>query len=65
MDRKKERQYILQKKDGKNHTFCILPWIHTAVNPNGDVHLCCRKSEPVGNINDETLEEIVYDLTTI
>ena len=58
MDRKKERQYILQKKDGKNHTFCILPWIHTAVNPNGDVHLCCRKSEPVGNINDETLEEI-------
>ena len=22
-------------------TFCILPWIHFATRPNGDMRLCC------------------------
>jgi radical SAM protein with 4Fe4S-binding SPASM domain len=41
--------------------FCILPWIHSAINPNGDVRPCCV-SQPwaytVGNLNKNTLEEI-------
>jgi len=22
-------------------TFCVLPWIHLATRPNGDVRVCC------------------------
>jgi hypothetical protein len=25
----------------KSNTFCILPWIHFATRPNGDMRLCC------------------------
>jgi MoaA/NifB/PqqE/SkfB family radical SAM enzyme len=24
-----------------SHTFCLLPWIHFATRPNGDMRLCC------------------------
>ncbi len=25
-----------------SHTFCVLPWIHFATRPNGDMRLCCN-----------------------
>ena len=25
----------------KSNTFCVLPWIHFATRPNGDMRLCC------------------------
>jgi len=31
---------ILEEKTGSK-TFCILPWIHFATRPNGDMRLCC------------------------
>jgi sulfatase maturation enzyme AslB (radical SAM superfamily) len=46
-----------------NKTFCILPWIHTHVNTEGDVFPCCiswdagRKAQ-VGFLKDNTLEEL-------
>jgi MoaA/NifB/PqqE/SkfB family radical SAM enzyme len=43
-----------------NNTFCILPWVHTHLKPNGDVHLCSRKSIPLGNIQKESLNDIFH-----
>ena len=41
-------------------TFCILPWIHLNVQPNGDVYPCCMApyGETIGNTRENTLEEI-------
>ena len=33
---------ILEKT--KSRTFCILPWIHFATRPNGDMRLCCSSN---------------------
>ena len=31
-------------------TFCVLPWIHFATRPNGDMRLCCgSNSSGAGN----------------
>ena len=42
-----------------NNTFCILPWVHTHIKPNGDVHLCSRKSIPLDNIKNNDLNTII------
>ena len=44
----------------KPRTFCILPWIHTHIKPNGDVHLCSRKSIPLGNLNNNSINDIIH-----
>jgi radical SAM protein with 4Fe4S-binding SPASM domain len=40
--------------------FCILPWIHVNLNPNGDIAPCCitEGNDTMGNINDTPIEEI-------
>jgi sulfatase maturation enzyme AslB (radical SAM superfamily) len=39
--RDKQKFYqILEEKTGSK-TFCVLPWIHFATRPNGDMRLCC------------------------
>ena len=48
-------------KDSK--TFCILPFVHTHLNTEGDVYPCCvgwnaSRSSRVGFLKDNTLEEI-------
>lgn len=45
------------------HTFCILPWVHTHLNTEGDVFPCCVSWDParssrVGWLKDNTLEEL-------
>lgn len=44
----------------KSDTFCILPWIHFATRPNGDMRLCCSanasgagKNHTVGLVKNE------------
>ncbi len=38
---------------------CKHPWAHFEVNnPNGDVTMCCNNNTVLGNVNDNTLEEI-------
>ena len=27
-----------------SQTFCVLPWIHFATRPNGDMRLCCNSN---------------------
>jgi len=45
-----------------NESFCMIPWIHLNVSPNGDVPACCTmintKKTILGNVNDNSLEEI-------
>jgi MoaA/NifB/PqqE/SkfB family radical SAM enzyme len=39
-DKIKEYTSLVKEKTGSS-TFCILPWIHMATRPNGDMRLCC------------------------
>jgi hypothetical protein len=45
----------------KSTTFCVLPWIHFATRPNGDMRLCCNSNSSgagtdheVGLVKNET-----------
>jgi|TARA_B110000908_G_C10260545_1_gene458911 radical SAM protein with 4Fe4S-binding SPASM domain len=42
------------------NNFCIIPWIHYNVWPNGKVYQCCITDykNPIGNLNTNTIEEI-------
>jgi len=42
-----------------NRNFCPIPWTGIMYNFDGDVKTCIRSSKPVGNIQDQTIEEIV------
>ena len=46
--------------DSISKTFCILPWIHMNTWPNGNVYPCCLTDwrEDIGNLKDNTLEEL-------
>lgn len=44
-----------------NGAFCILPWIHMHIWPNGSVYPCCMSdtSQSLGNINDMPIDEVI------
>ena len=46
-----------------SNTFCILPWLHMYVNPDGSVLPCCvgEINEPLGNVRLNTIKEIWND----
>lgn len=41
--------------------FCILPWVHVYVGPQGDVLPCCQGDRlfPLGNINERSMKSIM------
>lgn len=43
-----------------NKHFCMAPWIHLHMWPNGNVYPCCTapSDDPYGNTNNESLENI-------
>ena len=45
----------------KQDTFCILPWIHLYVGPDGNVLPCCRSDQqyPMGSVNEQTVDSIL------
>lgn len=50
-------------KDKDNKAFCILPFVHTHLNTEGDVFPCCISWDPqrttqIGFLKDNTLEEL-------
>jgi hypothetical protein len=47
--------------------FCILPWIHLSVEPNGSVRPCCMGKTQLGNSKKNSLKEIWNDnpMTTL
>jgi len=47
---------------GSNKIPCIVPWVHTLINPDGAVYACCSMySRKLGNIREKTLLEIWQD----
>lgn len=43
-----------------NYKFCPIPWTGLMYNYNGDVKTCIRSSEKIGNIKDNTIQEILH-----
>lgn len=48
-------------KETDSETFCVLPWIHFATRPNGDMRLCCNSNSSgagtdheIGLVKNET-----------
>ncbi len=43
--------------------FCVLPWMHTAINPNGDVSPCCMSKFgfAYGNLNKTPLLKDIFN----
>lgn len=50
----------MNKKTPVSDTFCILPWTHLMVQPNGNIQPCCMTPHdmPIGNTKEDTLEEV-------
>jgi len=42
-----------------SETFCVLPWIHVATRPNGDVRLCCTANASGAGEADEKVIGLV------
>lgn len=42
-----------------NRAFCPVPWTSIMYNFDGNIKNCIRSSTPIGNINDNTIEEIL------
>ena len=53
---KEEKDDLLKN----NNAFCILPWIHMHVWPNGNAMPCCiaDSDAPFGNVNDDSIEDV-------
>lgn len=57
----------MQDSKYDNEAFCIAPWMHMHVEPDGDVQLCCASNwkhehqRSLGNLNEQTPEEIWND----
>lgn len=50
----------MSKKTPVSDTFCILPWTHLMIQPNGNIQPCCMTPHdmPIGNTKEDTLEEV-------
>lgn len=50
--------------ENSNNAFCIAPWMHMHIEPDGDVQLCCASNwkhehqRSLGNLNDSSPEDI-------
>jgi hypothetical protein len=62
MDKIKHWQDKIETLTGSK-TFCVLPWIHFATRPNGDMRLCCNANSSgagtdheIGLVKNETEE---------
>ena len=43
----------------KNKSFCTLPWTGFIVHQNGDVRNCVLSKSKIGNLKDNSIQEIV------
>jgi MoaA/NifB/PqqE/SkfB family radical SAM enzyme len=48
-----------------NRHFCPIPWTGLMYNFDGNVKNCIRSSEPIGNIQDRPIEEIVNNIKNV
>ena len=56
----KEKNLIMTEKI---NNFCTAPWTATYVDPKGDVKPCCIYQGSVGNLNENTFDEILTSTT--
>jgi len=66
MKSSKTLELINKSKDTPiSPSFCILPWTHLMVQPNGNMQPCCMTPHdmPLGNTKDMTMEEAWNGLT--
>ena len=48
--------------DSISKSFCILPWIHTYIDPDGTVKPCCMaENADMGNLHDHTSIKEIYN----
>ena len=54
------KELIDINKEHVSESFCVLPWMHLNVQPNGEVFQCCMAphDRPVGDVTKNTLPEI-------
>ena len=50
-----------KKNKTSRDTFCVLPWMHLYIGPNGDMLPCCQGNQkfPIGNVNDSSIDSII------
>jgi len=63
IDIKNQKKITIENFDYENNSsFCMAPWIHLNISPNGNVPICCNclntKESIFGNINDNSLDNI-------
>ena len=49
------KEYLTKK------SFCTLPWVGVYIQPDGDVRNCAITNETLGNINTQSLEDILHN----
>ena len=40
--------------------FCLLPFTHLSTRVDGNVAPCCRSLDTIGNVKENSLEEILF-----
>ena len=55
----KDKEYLTNK------SFCPMPWTGLMYNFDGNIKNCIRSSAPIGNIKDNTIENILLGQTNI
>jgi radical SAM protein with 4Fe4S-binding SPASM domain len=56
-----EGEYSDIDTNKKQDTFCVLPWVHLYIGPDGNVLPCCvaDTQHPMGNINEQSVKTIL------
>lgn len=49
----KEKEWLVD-----SDTFCMYPWIHMQVHPDGETAPCCHARGEIGNVKENTLSEL-------
>ncbi len=48
-------------EEGVETRLCLQPWRRLLAGADGRVYPCCRKAEVLGNLNEQTVQEVVSD----
>ena len=59
---KQQKKGLLPKEHSETR-LCLQPWRRLLVGADGHVYPCCRKAKVLGNLNDQTSEEIINGKT--
>ena len=62
MDYKEEKQILTKWLTKPDNNFCAMPFIHMAIEANGDIRPCCMGDKFPGlNIRNKTIQEVYRD----